>query len=118
MEPISKVVKTFRSQGIIVVLPRELRLDISTRVQRLARLDDIEIGGVDLAVLGLVIVLLGDEDTLAEEVLVDLFTVFLGNKHRGGIAARRWFLESVPESEQGAMSKLLQGRCCETFVWA
>ena len=41
--------------------------------------------GVNLAVLGLVEVLLCDEDTLAEEVLVDCLAVGLGNQPGSGI---------------------------------
>lgn len=40
----------------------------------------IEILGVDLSVLGLVVVLLGDEHSLAEEVLVDLLAISLGDQ--------------------------------------
>lgn len=51
------------------VLPRELGLDIATRSQRLHGLDDIEVLDGDLGVLGEVVVLLGDEDSLTEEGL-------------------------------------------------
>jgi hypothetical protein len=69
MEPFAEVVKTLGGQGVVVVLPRELSLDIATGVERLARLDDEEVLGVNVGVLGKVEVLLGDEDTLSEEVL-------------------------------------------------
>lgn len=48
----------------------------------------VEVLGVNLVVLGLVEVLLRDEHTLAEEVLVDLLAVGLGNQpgsHQRGI---------------------------------
>lgn len=45
----------------------------------------IEVLGVDLAVLGLVEVLLRNEHALAEEVLVDLLAVSLGNQHVVGV---------------------------------
>jgi hypothetical protein len=40
----------------------------------------IEVLGVNVAMLGHVVVLLGHEHALAEEVLVDLLTVGLGDK--------------------------------------
>lgn len=40
----------------------------------------VEVLGINLVVLGLVEVLLRDEHTLAEEVLVDLLAVGLGNQ--------------------------------------
>lgn len=45
----------------------------------------VEVLGVNLAVLRLVEVLLCDEDTLAEEVLVDELTVGLGNQPDRGV---------------------------------
>lgn len=69
MEPFAQVVETLGGQGVVVVLPRELGLDIAAGVERLASLDDKEVLGVDIGVLGKVEVLLGDEDTLSEEVL-------------------------------------------------
>lgn len=46
-----------------------------------------EVLGVNLLVLGKVEVLLGDEDTLTEEVLVDELAVGLGNKPVAGRSA-------------------------------
>lgn len=87
---------------VVVPLPGELGLEVTARGQRLAGLDDIEVLGVNVAVLGLVEVLLCDENTLcacnqytvdgdssggkkteltAEEVLVNELTVGLGNQH-------------------------------------
>jgi len=85
VKPFAKVVETLGGQGVVVVLPRELGLDIAARVERLQSLDNEQVLGVDIGVLGKVEVLLGDEDTLSEEVLVDLLAVGLGNQHRGGI---------------------------------
>lgn len=109
MQPFAEVVETLGGQGVVVVLPRELSLDIASGVEGLARLDDKQVLGVDIGVLGKVEVLLGHEDTLAEEVLwlslsvtqilspqfaflqsvvnylVDLLAVGLGNQHRGGL---------------------------------
>lgn len=104
VEPFAEVIETLGGQGVVVVLPRELSLDIAAGGERLASLDNEQVLGVDIGVLGEVEVLLGDEDTLTEEVLpecqflnnsnrssvggylVDLLAVGLGNQHRGGIA--------------------------------
>lgn len=51
-------------EGVVVVLPRELGLDVATGVERLAGLDHVEVLGVNVAVLGKVEVLLGHEHTL------------------------------------------------------
>lgn len=77
MEPLAQVVKTLWGEGVVVVLPRELGLDVAAGGERLAGLDDVQVLGVDVVVLWKVVVLLGDEDTLTEEVLVDLLAVGL-----------------------------------------
>lgn len=69
VKPFAEVVETLGGQGVVVVLPRELGLDIAARVERLHSLDNEQVLGVDIGVLGKVEVLLGDEDTLTEEVL-------------------------------------------------
>ena len=69
VEPFAEVVEALGSQGVVVVLPGELRLDVATRGKGLARLDDEKVLGVDIGVLGKVVVLLSDEYALAEEVL-------------------------------------------------
>ena len=69
VKPFAEVVEPLGGQGVVVVLPRELGLDIAAGVERLERLDDEEVLGVDIRVLGEVEVLLGHEDTLTEEVL-------------------------------------------------
>lgn len=51
-------------EGVVVVLPRELGLDKAAGVQGLEGLDDIEVLGVNVTVLGKVVVLLGHEHTL------------------------------------------------------
>lgn len=80
MEPLAKVVETLWGEGVVVVLPRELGLDISAGGEGLASLDDVQVLCVDVVVLWQVVVLLGDEDTLTEEVLVDLLAVGLGDE--------------------------------------
>lgn len=72
VKPFAEVVETLGGQGVVVVLPRELSLDIAAGSQRLASLDDKEVLGVDVGVLGQVEVLRGNEDTLTEEVLLKL----------------------------------------------
>lgn len=48
----------------VVVLPRELGGEVALGGQGLARLDDLEVGDIELGVLGSVVILLGDENTL------------------------------------------------------
>ncbi len=69
VKPFAEVVEALGGQGVVVVLPRELGLDIAAGGQRLASLNDKEVLGVDVGVLGKVEVLRGDEDALTEEVL-------------------------------------------------
>lgn len=69
VEPFAEVVETLGGQGVVVILPRELSLDVAAGGERLAGLDDEEVLGVDIGVLGKVEVLRSDEDTLSEEVL-------------------------------------------------
>ena len=69
VEPFAEVVETLGGEGVVVVLPGELSLDVAAGVQGLEGLDDEEVLGVDIGVLGKVEVLLCDEYTLTEEVL-------------------------------------------------
>lgn len=69
VKPFAQVVETLGGQGVVVVLPRELGLDVASGVEGLESLDNEQVLGVDIGVLGKVEVLLGDEDTLSEEVL-------------------------------------------------
>ena len=41
VEPLAEVVKTLGGESVVVVLPRELGLDVAARVQRLKSLDDL-----------------------------------------------------------------------------
>ena len=55
------------------------------------RITYVEVLGVNVTVLGLVEVLLGDEHTLAEEVLVDRLAVGLGDEPGAlSVMARFW----------------------------
>jgi hypothetical protein len=82
VEPFPEVVETFRCESIVVILPRELGLDIATGGKRLAGLDNVEILGIDVVVLWEIVVFLRNEYTLTEEVLVDLLSVCLWNQPR------------------------------------
>jgi len=82
VEPFAEVVETFRCESVVVILPRELGLDIATGGKRLAGLDNVEILGIDVVVLWEIVVFLRNEYTLTEEVLVDLLSVCLWNQPR------------------------------------
>ncbi len=69
VKPFAEVVETLGGQGVVVVLPRELGLDIAARGEGLASLDNEQVLDVDIGVLGEVEVLGGDEHALTEEVL-------------------------------------------------
>lgn len=64
VEPFAEIVNSGIGQGVVVVLPGKLSLDISSGVEGLEGLDDIEVSGVNLLVLWEVEILLGNEDTL------------------------------------------------------
>lgn len=69
VKPFSEVVETLGGEGVVVVLPRELSLDVAAGVERLKGLDNEEVLGVDIGVLRKVEVLLRDQHALSEEVL-------------------------------------------------
>jgi hypothetical protein len=79
MEPFAEIVETLGSQGVVVVLPRELSLEVAAGGERLASLDDIKVASVNVSVLWQVVILLGHQDTLLEEVLVDRFAICTRN---------------------------------------
>lgn len=64
VQVISQIFNTSLSQSVVVVLPRELSPDVTLRSQGLQSLDNVQVFGVNLIVLWLVEVLLGDNDTL------------------------------------------------------
>lgn len=66
VKPLAEVLNTLVGEGVVVVLPRELGLDVASRGQRLHGLDDVEVLGVDVLMLRLVEVLLGDKNALCE----------------------------------------------------
>ncbi len=64
MEVLAQVLNTGISQGVVVVLPRELGLDELLRVQGLESLDDLQVRDIDLVVLRGVEILLGNQDAV------------------------------------------------------
>jgi len=98
MKPLAEEVQPLGGQSIVIPLPRELGLEVAAGGEGLARLDDLEdilselrncchfakatheeVLKAKLGVSGLV-VLLGNKDTLTEEVFVDFLTIGLGDK--------------------------------------
>lgn len=73
VEVLSEVGETLVGEGVVVPLPRELGLDESLGGEGLHGLDNLEVSDGHVGVLGSVKVLGSDEDTLLEEVLVDLY---------------------------------------------
>lgn len=84
VQPFAEVVKAFGCECVVVPLPRELRLQVIPRRERLAGFDDEEVLGVYLGMLRKVVVFLGHENTLLKEVLVDLLPVCFRNEHLDG----------------------------------
>jgi hypothetical protein len=72
VEVFSEVGESLIGEGVVVPLPRELGLDESLGGKGLHGLDDFEVSDGHVGVLGSVEVLGSNEDTLLEEVLVDL----------------------------------------------
>ena len=72
VEVFSEVGESLIGEGVVVPLPRELGLDESLGSEGLHGLDDFEVSDGHVGVLGSVEVLGSNEDTLLEEVLVDL----------------------------------------------
>lgn len=73
VEELSEVGKTLLGESVVVPLPRELSLDVALGVEGLHGLDNLEVSDSrEVRVGGAVEVLGGNENTLLEEVLVDL----------------------------------------------
>jgi hypothetical protein len=64
VEVLAQVLNTGIGQSVVVVLPRELGLDVLLRVQGLKSLDDLQVGDIQLVVLGSIEVLLGNQDAV------------------------------------------------------
>lgn len=102
MKPLSEVVETFRRESVVIPLPGELGFEVAARGQGLAGFDHLDKSGqhgrtltrcavepgrayveilcVKLSVFWQVIVFLGHEHSLTEEILVDLLAVGLGDQ--------------------------------------
>ena len=66
----------------VVVGPGVTLSDQLTGLERLHELDHVQVGHrLNVGVLGGIVVLLGPQDALLEEVLVDGHAVLLGDKH-------------------------------------
>jgi hypothetical protein len=63
------------------VTPGEALLDVLLGLEALHELDNLQIGHIDLRVLGGIEILLGIQHTLLEQILIDLHTVLLRNQH-------------------------------------
>lgn len=72
MKPLAEVVEALWGEGVVVVLPRELGLDVTTGGKGLESLDHEEVLGVNIWVLWEIVILSANGHTLAEEVLMDL----------------------------------------------
>lgn len=68
MEVLAQVLNTGIGQSVVVVLPRELGLDILLRVQGLKSLDDLQVGDIQLVVLRSIEVLLGNQDAVCYQI--------------------------------------------------
>jgi hypothetical protein len=99
MKPLSEVVKSFWREGVVVPLPGELGFEVAARGQGLAGFDDlnnntistfgipsrdmpsyVEVLGIELAVFGEIVVFLGHEHSLTEEILVDFLAIGFGDE--------------------------------------
>lgn len=110
VKPLSEVVETLGGQGVVVPLPRELSLDIAAGRKALEGLDYEEVLGVDFGVLGQVVVLGGCENSLPEEVLVNLLSIGLGDEHLGGVTLVKmsllsWMVDGKKDLEKGQTSR-------------
>jgi hypothetical protein len=91
--------------------PCEVLLDVLLGLEALHELDDLQVGHIDLGVLGGIEVLLGVQDALLEEILVNLHPVLLGNQHgaclRSPLRTRDGFAKKL---ERGGERATLTGR--------
>ena len=100
----------------VVVAPGEVLLDVLLGLEALHELDDLEIGHIDLGVLGGIVVFLGVQDALLEEVLVNLDAVLLGDQHGGSLRRSR---EGDGELEAMRCARQREAlRCCPPLLKA
>lgn len=79
------MLNTVIGQIPVVVPPCEVLLHVLLRLEALHKLNDLQVGHIDLGVFRGIVILLGVQDTLLEEVLVDFYPVLLGNQHGAGL---------------------------------
>jgi hypothetical protein len=76
VQPLAEVVETLGGESVVVVLPRELGLDVAAGGQGLAGLDDIEVA--DAGLVGRLIAANGNELAFAVSVIEDECSVVVG----------------------------------------
>lgn len=64
--PLAEELNALGGEGVVVVLPRELGLDEALGGEALQGLDHLEVGHIELFVLGRIVVLFGDQNALYE----------------------------------------------------
>lgn len=84
VQELTQVLNTLVSKRVEVPLPRELRVHVTARGERLKSLDNLEVRDLELRVLNSE-VLGGDHNTLLEERGVDRLAVLLADDHFEGV---------------------------------
>lgn len=64
--PFAEILQTLIGEGVVVILPRELGLDIALGCKALHGLDHLQVGDIEVIVLGGIVILLGDQYTLCD----------------------------------------------------
>jgi hypothetical protein len=83
VEVVAQVLNAIIGEVPVVVLPGEGLPDVLLGLEALHELDHLQVGHIDLRVLRQVVVLLGVQHALFEEILADLIAVLLGDDHGG-----------------------------------
>merc|ERR1719354_745243 len=81
VEVITEVLDTLVGQGVVVVPPGELLLQVSLRDKGLAGIHDMQVGYINLSMFWCVWILLANQHSLLEEVFKDELSVVFGHKH-------------------------------------
>jgi len=82
VEEVTEILDSLIRQVPVVVSPGELLGDHTLGFQGLASLDDVKVGNaLQLLMFGRKVILLGDHDSLLEEVLVNGDSVLFGHQH-------------------------------------
>jgi len=87
VEVVAEVLNAIVGEVPVVVLPGEGLPDVLLGLEALHELDHLQVGHVNLRVLRQVVVLLGVQHALFEEVLADLIAVLLRDDHGGQAAS-------------------------------